>query len=83
MRSVDRLEQQRRMKQQKRKNSLLTDEEAEEEMERPKPMFLNRNKSAFDSGTGNGQGGINNAPSVFDRQAVFRTSFGENENQFP
>ena len=72
MRSVDRLEQQRRMK--RRKNNLPPpDEETEEEMERPRPLFLNRNKSVFDSGTGNGQGGINTAPSVFDTGAVFKT----------
>ena len=73
MRSIDRLEQQRRVRQQKN-NLTRPDEEMEEEVERPVPMFLNRNKSAFDTGTGNGQDGINNAPSVFDRQAVFRTT---------
>lgn len=73
MRSIDRLEQQRRVKQQKNKFP-PPDEETEEEMDRPVPLFLNRNKSAFDSGTGNGQDGINNAPSVFDRQAVFHTT---------
>lgn len=73
MRSIDRLEQQRRVKKQK-KNLPPPDEEMEEEMDRPAFLFLNRNKSAFDSGTGNGQGGINNAPSVFDRQAVFHTT---------
>ena len=73
MRSIDRLEQQRRVK--KQKNNLPPpDEEMEEEMERPTPIFLNRNKSAFDTGTGNNQGGINNAPSVFESQAVFRTT---------
>ena len=73
MRSIDRLEQQRRVKQQKSKFP-PPDEEMEEEVERPAHMFLNRNKSVFDTGTGNGQDGINNAPSVFDRQAVFRTT---------
>ena len=72
MRSIDRLEQQRRMK--RRKNNIPPPEdEMEEEMDRPRPFFLNKNRSAFDTGTGNGQGGINTAPSVFDRQAVFRT----------
>ena len=72
MRSVDRLEQQRRMKRQRKQNLPVAEEELEEEMERPHPMFLNRNKSVFDTGAGNGQDGINTAPSVFDRQAVFR-----------
>lgn len=72
MRSIDRLEQQRRMK--RLKNNLPPpEEEMEQEMERPRPIFLNRNRSAFDTGTGNGQSGINTAPSVFDRQAVFRS----------
>ena len=72
MRSIDRLEQQRRMKRRKQ-NMPPPDDEMEEEMDRPRPMFLNRNKSAFDTGTGNGRDGINTAPSVFDRQAVFHT----------
>lgn len=72
MRSIDRLEQQRRMKRQKN-NLPPPDMELEEELESPHPLFLNRNKSVFDSGTGNGQGGINTAPSVFDRGAVFRS----------
>ena len=72
MRSIDRLEQQRRMKRQKN-NLPPPDEEMEEEMDRPRPLFLNKNRSAFDTGAGNGQGGINTAPSAFDRHAVFRT----------
>ena len=72
MRSIDRLEQQRRIKRQKNQQP-PPDEETEEEMERPRPAFLNKNKSAFDNGSGNGQGGINTMPSVFDRHAVFRT----------
>ena len=71
MRTIDRLEQQRRMK--RRNNQPPPDEEMEEEMERPRPTFLNKNKSAFDNASGNAQGGINTAPSVFDRHAVFRT----------
>ena len=72
MRSVDRLEQQRRMKQQKQ-NLPLPDEETEEEMEFPKFVPLNKNKSAFDNGPDKTFGGINTAPSVFDRQTVMRT----------
>lgn len=72
MRSVDRLEQQRRMKQQKR-NLPPPDEETEEEMELPGFIPLNKAKSAFDNGSDRNFGGINTAPSVFDRQAAIRT----------
>jgi len=72
MRSIDRLEQQRRIKQQKR-NLPPPDEEMEEEMEHPKFIPLNKAKSAFDDGPGKTFGGINTAPSVFDRQATIRT----------
>lgn len=72
MRSIDRLEQQRRIKRHKQ-NLPPPEEEMEEEMDRPRALFLNRNRSVFDSGTGNGQGGINTAPSAFDRCAVFKT----------
>lgn len=72
MRSVDRLEQQRRMKRQKR-NLPPPDEETEEEMEFPKFIPLNKNKSAFDDGPDRTFGGINTAPSIFDRKAAIRT----------
>ena len=49
------------------------DEEMEEEMDRPKFVPLNRSKSIFDQDAGKNFGGINTAPSVFDRQAVIRT----------
>lgn len=73
MRSVDRLEQQRRMKRQQ-KNLPPPDEETEEEMEFPRFIPLNKNKSAFDDGPGRNFGGINTAPSVFDRQAAIKTT---------
>ncbi len=72
MRSVDRLEQQKRLKRQKR-NLPPPDEETEEEMERPRFTALNVAKNAFDADAENTFGGINTAPSVFDRGSVFRT----------
>ena len=72
MRSIDRLEQQRRMKRQK--NSIPPpDEETEEEMAFPKFIPLNKTKSAFDDSPDKTFGGINTAPSVFDRKAAIRT----------
>lgn len=75
MRSIDRLEQQRRMKRQKQ-NLPPPDEETEEEMEPPKFVPLNRMQSAF--GGVDGAKGLNTAPSVFDAQAVFHTEQGGN-----
>ena len=72
MRSVDRLEQQKRIKRQK-KNLPPPDEEMEEEMERPRFIPLNERKCVFDGGADKTFGGINSAPSVFDRKAVFHT----------
>ena len=70
MRSLDRLEQQKRIKRQK-KNLLPPDEETEEEMDFPRFVPLNKAKSAFDGSSDKTFGGINSAPSVFDRSAVF------------
>ena len=72
MRSVDRLEQQKRIRQRKR-NLPPPDEEMEEELERPRFVPLNAAKSAFDHDAAQTFGGINSAPSVFDRKAVFHT----------
>lgn len=72
MRSIDRLEQQKRIKRQK-KNLPPPDEEMEEESERPRFIPLNERKSVFDGGAGKTFGGINSVPSVFDRKAVFHT----------
>lgn len=72
MRSLERLEQQKRLKRQKR-NLPPPDEETEEELEQPRFVPLNQAKTAFDDGAEKAFGGINSAPSVFDRKAVFRT----------
>ena len=72
MRSLDRLEQQKRLKRQKQ-NRPQPDEELEEELEQPKFIPLNKRKSAFDRGDDTTFGGINTARSVFDKQAVFHT----------
>lgn len=72
MRSLERLEQQKRVKRQKR-NVPPPDEETEEELERPRFIPLNKAKNAFDDGADKTFGGINAAPSVFDKTAVFRT----------
>lgn len=62
-----------RMEKKRKSNPLPTpDEETEDELERPAPVFLNRQKSAFDSSALNIRDGINTAPSVFDKTAVFR-----------
>lgn len=47
--------------------------EAEDGMELPRFVPLNRAKSTFDNGSGKAFGGINTAPSAFDKGAVFRT----------
>lgn len=72
MRSLDRLEQQKRLKRQK-KNLPPPDEEMEEELERPRFLPLNQSKTAFDRSAEKAFGGINSTPSVFDRKAVFHT----------
>lgn len=70
MRNVDRLEQQRQMRQRKRELP-PPDEETEEEMEQPRFVPLNKRKNAFDAGADRTFGGINTAPSVFAKTAVF------------
>lgn len=70
MRSVDRLEQQRRMRRQKN-NRPDPDEELEEELEYPRFIPLNKQKTAFGDPDKGPFGGINTAPSVFSRNAVF------------
>lgn len=72
MRSLERLEQQKRIKRQK-KDLPPPDEETEEELELPRFVPLNKAKSAFDGGADRTFGGINSAPSVFDKGAVFHT----------
>lgn len=75
MRSVDRLEQQKRLKRQ-RQALPPPDEETEEEMERPRFTALNVAKNAFDAGAERTFGGINTVPSVFDRKAIFHPDKG-------
>lgn len=70
MRTVERLEKQRKLRQHKR-NLPPPDEETEEELERPSFVPLNQNKSMFDSGADKTFGGINTAPSIFSKTAVF------------
>ena len=48
-------------------------DEVEVEMELPHYAPLNTSKSFFDEGLEKRFGGINTAPSVFDRSAVFHT----------
>lgn len=72
MRSVDRLEQQKRLKRQ-RDRLPPPDEETEEELDRPRFVPLNQAKSAFENGVGKAFGGINTAPSAFERGTVFHT----------
>ena len=72
MRSLERLEQQKRLKRQRR-NVPPPDEEMEEELERPRFIPLNKAKNAFDDNAVRTFSGLNTAPSVFDRTAVFRT----------
>ena len=66
----------KRIEQQNKKKNLPRppeEDEMEEEMELPHFIPLNVRKSVFDSDEGNRAGGINTAPSVFQRQAVFHT----------
>lgn len=70
MRSVDRLEQQKRLKRQKQ-SLPPPDEELEEELAWPGFIPLNRAKSVFDAGADRNFGGINTAPSVFEKTSVF------------
>lgn len=74
MRSVDRLEKNRRMEEQKRRQRPpeLPDE-MEEEMEFPPYQSLDRQKNVFDRDMEKRWGGINTELSVFDKKAVFRT----------
>lgn len=72
MRALERLEQQKRLKQQKQ-NLPPPDEETEEELDFPRFIPLNKSKSAFDDGPAKTFGGINTAPSVFQRKAAIRT----------
>ena len=72
MRSLERLEQQKRLKQQKNKFP-PPEEELEEELDFPRQIPLNIRKSAFDDSPAKTFGGINTAPSVFAAKAAIRT----------
>lgn len=48
-------------------------EEVEEELPFPPMQALDRRKSVFDSAGAGTWGGINAAPSVFDRDALFKS----------
>ena len=82
MRSLDRLEKNRRMN--AKKPPPPPDEETEDEMEKPAFAPLNTAASIYDRGGVKRFGGINTAPSIFDRGAVFRTKpDGGGENEKP
>ncbi|MEG0780363.1 MAG: hypothetical protein RR426_07130 [Oscillospiraceae bacterium] len=49
------------------------DEEMDLELERERNFLLNRQKSIFDQAAGKREDGINTAPSIFDKTAVFHT----------
>lgn len=59
--------------QNKKKQRQMPDEpdDMELEIERTRMLDLNKQKSVFDSDTGNNAPGINTMPSVFDKTAVF------------
>ena len=78
MRSIERLEQNRRIENKKRRPP-PPDEETEEEMEFPAFVPLNTAVSVFDRGQEKRFGGINTAPSIFDRGAVFHTAPEKNK----
>ena len=70
MRAVERLileNQKNRDKEKKKMNTEPDDMMKEHEFK--KPTYLNTNESVFQSKMNEG---INNSPSVFDRQAIFR-----------
>ncbi len=62
--------------QNKKKNRPPQNDEPDEmdlELERARMQALNRQKSVFDTDEGNRAGGINTAPSVFEKLTVFHT----------
>ncbi len=73
MRSIDRLEQNRRMKKLKARSAPPPDEEMEDEMELRPFAPINTAASIFDRDNEKRFGGINTAPSIFDRKAIFHT----------
>lgn len=73
MRSLERLEQQKRLERMKKRNVPPPDEEMEDELEHLWSVPLNKMNSVFDDGAGKMAGGINTAPSVFDKRAAIHT----------
>lgn len=73
MRSIERLEKNRRLAQQKKRTMPSPDEEMEDEMEFRPFAPLNTAASIFDRDAAKRFGGINTAPSIFDRGATFHT----------
>ncbi|MGI5979272.1 MAG: hypothetical protein ACOX66_07200 [Oscillospiraceae bacterium] len=70
----DELEKQQKEKQQKRASN-PDDEDAEIDIRKEKeiPLPINRQRSIFDMAAGKGGEGINNAPSIFEKTAIFHT----------
>jgi len=73
MRSIDRLEKNRRLAQQKKRATPPPDEEMEDEMDFRPFAPLNTAASIFDRDSSKRFGGINTAPSIFDKGAMFHT----------
>ncbi len=78
MRSIERLEKNRRIKEAARRVP-PADEEMEEEIEFPTFSPFNTLASIYDRSREKRFGGINTADSVFDRYAFFHTQTGEKE----
>lgn len=74
MRSVERLENQRRAKEQEKAKLPPPEDDMEEEMNFPKFVAINSAKSIFDDSADKTFGGINTAPSVFDKHTAIKTN---------
>lgn len=62
--------------QNKKKNTPVRDDEPDDMdvlLERQRMTALNKQKSVFDSDSGNNTPGINTMPSIFEKTAVFHT----------
>jgi len=74
MRSIERLEQNRRMRDLKARSAPTPPPDMEEEMELRPFAPINTDVSIFDRGIEKRFGGINTAPSIFDKKATFHTN---------
>jgi len=76
MRMVDRLLDEQKKKGQKKQNDWKTQDPDEVEIMMEKPIMepINAAASVFDRGVEKAQGGINTAPSVFERKALFHVT---------